>query len=61
MIAVPSSDFLKEFTIYADKATDEKETIFVQRSNDKNLVVMSMDAYNEIQKKLYETQAEISV
>ena len=31
MIAVPSSDFLKEFTIYADKATDEKETIFVQR------------------------------
>ncbi|KHM47677.1 antitoxin YefM [Anaerovibrio lipolyticus DSM 3074] len=56
MIAVPSSDFLKEFTIYADKATDEKETIFVQRSNDKNLVVMSMDAYNEIQKKLYETQ-----
>ncbi|WP_407400493.1 type II toxin-antitoxin system Phd/YefM family antitoxin [Anaerovibrio sp.] len=56
MIAVPSSDFLKEFTIYADKATDEKETIFVQRSNDKNLVVMSMDAYNEIQKKLYEKQ-----
>lgn len=56
MIAVPSSDFLKEFTIYADKATDEKEIIFVQRSNDKNLVVMSMDAYNEIQKKLYETQ-----
>lgn len=56
MIAVPSSDFLKEFTIYADKATDEKETIFVQRSNDKNLVVMSMDAYNEIQKKLYETK-----
>ena len=56
MIAVPSSDFLKEFTIYADTATDEKETIFVQRSNDKNLVVMSMDAYNEIQKKLYEMQ-----
>ena len=56
MIAVPSSDFLKEFTIYADKATDEKETIFVQRSNDKNLVVMSMDAYNEIQTKLYEMQ-----
>ena len=56
MIAVPSSDFLKEFTIYADKATDEKETIFVQRSNDKNLVVMSMDAYNEIQKKLYDNK-----
>ena len=56
MIAVPSSDFLKEFTIYADKATDEKETIFVQRSNDKNLVVMSMDAYNEIQKELYQNK-----
>ena len=56
MIAVSSSDFLKEFTIYADKANDEQETIFVQRASDKNLVVMSMDAYNEIQKKLYEKQ-----
>ena len=53
MIAAASSDFIKEFTIYADKATDSGETIFVQRANDKNLVVMSMDTYNDLIKKLY--------
>lgn len=53
MIATASSDFLKEFTIYADRANDEKEQIFVQRSNDKNIVVLSAEQYNEIQKELY--------
>ena len=56
MIATSSSEFLNEFTIYADKAADEGETIFVQRANDKNLIVMSMDAYNEIQKELYQNK-----
>lgn len=54
MIAVSSSDFLKEFTIYAERANDEKETVFIQRANDKNVVLMSMDMYNDIQRQLYE-------
>ncbi|MBQ1855065.1 MAG: type II toxin-antitoxin system Phd/YefM family antitoxin [Anaerovibrio sp.] len=54
MIAASSSDFIKEFTIYADKANDEQETIFVQRANDKNLVVMSMESYNGLIKQLYQ-------
>lgn len=53
MIAASSSEFIKEFTIYAEKATDGGETIFVQRANDKNLVVMSADTYNNLIKKLY--------
>lgn len=54
MIATSSSDFLKEFTIYAERANDEKETVFIQRANDKNVVLMSMDMYNDIQRQLYE-------
>ncbi len=50
---IGSSDLLNEFTLYADKAVDEKETLIVQRSNGKNLVVMSMQQFNELQKKLY--------
>lgn len=53
MIATSSSEFLKEFTIYAERANDEKETVFVQRANDKNVVLMSMDMYNDIQRQLY--------
>ena len=53
MIAVSSSDFIKEFTIYANKASENGETIFVQRANDKNLVVMSTDTYNDFIQKLY--------
>lgn len=54
MIPLSSSEFLKEFTIYADKANDEKQALFVQRSNDKNLVVLSMDMYNDLQKQIYQ-------
>ena len=35
MMAISSSDLLNEFTIYADKVVDEKETLIVQRSSGK--------------------------
>ncbi len=54
MIPLSSSEFLKEFSIYADKANDENQALFVQRSNDKNLVVLPMDMYNELQKQIYQ-------
>lgn len=53
MLVIASSDLLNEFTLYADKVVDEKETLIVQRSNSKNLVVMSMENFNELQKKLF--------
>ena len=52
MIPLSSSEFLKEFSIYADKANDENQALFVQRSNDKNLVVLPMDMY--LQKQIYQ-------
>ena len=52
MMAISSSDLLNEFTIYADKVVDEKETLIVQRSSGKNIVVMSMEQFNELQKEI---------
>ena len=53
MIAVPSGEFLNEFTLYADRAHEEKEPFIVQRESGKHLVMMSLDAYNEMKKELY--------
>lgn len=53
MMVISSSDLLNEFTLYADKAVDEKETLIVQRSSGKNLVVMSMEQFNEMQKQIF--------
>ncbi len=56
MTAITSGEFLNEFSLYADRAHDKKETFVIQRENGKHLVIMSMEAYNEIQKKLYLAQ-----
>lgn len=53
MLATSSSEFLKEFTLFADRANDDKETIVIQRASGKNVVLMSMDEYNRIQKELF--------
>ncbi|MBR5162632.1 MAG: type II toxin-antitoxin system Phd/YefM family antitoxin [Schwartzia sp.] len=53
MTAVTSGEFLNEFTLYADRANDENETFIIQRENGKHLVMMSMNAYNALQKELY--------
>lgn len=56
MIATSSSEFLREFTVLADRAHAENEAIFVQRANDQNLVVMPMEMYNTLQKQIYDLQ-----
>ena len=33
---------------YCDKATDENETVIVTRKDEKNVVIISLDKYNEI-------------
>ena len=53
MISAASSEFLKEFTLFAERDHDEKETLIIQRSNGKNAVFMSMDTYNALQKELF--------
>lgn len=54
MLSTSSAGFLKEFTIYCDKINDENETLIVTRSNDKNIVVLSLEEYNQMNKQLFE-------
>jgi len=56
MEVVPSGNFLKEFTVIADRANEEKERFVIQRGNGRNVVLLSMDDYNDMQRQLYEAQ-----
>ena len=53
MTAVTSSEFLNEFTLYADRTHEDNETFIIQRENGKHLVLMSLDSFNALQKELY--------
>ena len=53
MFTKPSADFLKEFTICADRVVDEHEQLIVTRSNDKNIVILSLAEYNDLKRQLY--------
>ena len=37
---------------YCDMAADQDETIIVTRKNDKNVVMISLDRYNEMEKQI---------
>jgi len=56
MIAVPSGNFLKEFTLLAERIAEEGEMVIVQHPNGKNVVMMSLDAFNDMQKALYQAK-----
>lgn len=59
MQAISSSEFIKEFTVYAEQTYDKDETFIIQRANGKNLVLLSMDKYNEYNKKLFSYKKEL--
>lgn len=50
MIAVNYSNIRKNFKSYCDKVNDENETIIVTRKNEKNIVIISLDDWNKLQK-----------
>lgn len=52
MLAVNYSTIRSRLKDYCDKATDEYETVIVTRKNEKNVVLMSLDQYNNIMKAL---------
>lgn len=58
MLALSSSSFLKEFTVVAERATNEKETFIIQRSNGHNVVLMSLEQFNAMQKEIFLAKQE---
>jgi antitoxin YefM len=50
MLAVNYSTVRNNLKDYCDEATDNNETIVVTRKGDKNIVIMSLDKYNKLEK-----------
>lgn len=48
MIAVNYSTIRSKLKDYCDRVTDDNETVIVTRKDEKNVVIMSLDMYNDI-------------
>ena len=50
MLAVNYSTIRNNLKNYCDMATNSHETIIVTRKNEKNVVLMSLDRYNQLER-----------
>lgn len=53
MLAVSYTNFCENMDDYMDKVTDDYETMIVTRKNNRNVVMMSEEAYNNLMENLY--------
>lgn len=53
MIAVNYSSFRENMKKYMDKTSDEYETVIVTRKNNKNVVILSEETYNNMLENIY--------
>ena len=56
MLAVNYSKIRSKLKDYCDKATDENETIIVTRKDEKNVVLISLEKYNEFIRNIKNTE-----
>ena len=52
MLAVNYSTIRDNLKTYCDKVTDEQETVIVTRKGEKNVVLISLDEWNALQKSV---------
>ena len=50
MLAVNYSTIRENLKTYCDKVTDEDETVIVTRKGEKNVVIISLEEWNELSK-----------
>ena len=53
MLAVNYTNFRENLKDYMDKATDDYETIIVTRKDNKNVVMISEESYNNLMENVY--------
>ena len=58
MVAINYTDLQKNMKLYMDKVTNDNETIIVTRNNNKNVVLVSEDAYNNLLENIYITSTK---
>lgn len=56
MLAVNYSTIRENLKTYCDKVTDDKETVIVTRKGEKNVVIISLEEWNELQKALHNVE-----
>ena len=52
MVAANYTTVRNNLKDYCDKATDENEVVVVTRKDDKNVCIISLDMYNQLEKDL---------
>ena len=53
MLAVNYTNFRENLKDYMDKATDDYETMIVTRKNNKDVVMISEESYNNLMENVY--------
>lgn len=52
MLAVNYSTLRNNLKNYCDEASDNNQTVIITRKNEKNIVIMSLDNYNQLMKNI---------
>lgn len=52
MLAINYTTMRNNLKNYCDKATDENETVIITRKDEKNVVLISLDTYNQMMKTI---------
>jgi len=53
MLAINYSTMRGHLKEYCDKVTDDHETVIVTRKNEKNVVIISLEEYNNLMENMY--------
>lgn len=53
MIAVNYTNLYENMNVYMDKVSNDCETIIITRKNNKNVVMLSEEAYNNLLENIY--------
>ena len=58
MLTATISDFRKDIKSYLDRVTENFETLIINRSKDKGVVIMSLDEYNSLSATYHELSSK---
>lgn len=58
MLTVNYTNLKENMKSYMDKVTDDNETVIVKRKNNKNIVVISEESYNNLLENIYITSSK---
>ena len=58
MLTVNYTNLKEDMKSYMDKVTDDNETVVVKRKNNKNIVLISEESYNNLLENIYITSSK---